>query len=1740
MVTERRSRYSLRKLSVGVASVLLGTTVYGYNVAHADENVAVDNSSNNAQAGSVNQPYADHVTCSKQADVNMEGNQPAENSSENSNVNQQVMVVNNNIQTATFNLNNAQPVVGLTTSLMVNDPNRVAPAGQSKAQWDSFDWLTQTDTGKPPVSAQITNYMFRWGFNGTLRLSADQLSRAQTIDLFEITQRSNNSGRTTQSFENNGTPFTLNGQQVGYFHLSADLIPSGYNTVWQPWTRMRMQLVIDHPLTDISGVQRVKVDVPWAGTIGFQSPYSFRGVQSSDITYIITGLGIPSRLYKAHYYWPDGIRNIIDLGNNWYSKRQQSVSSTLTQFDGGHLTTTYIYPSFNSQEDEGKFAQSHGTLNNQNHDGNLEAAVRIRADDNALLLKDTMAKTTKEFIEIPAYRSDGQMYASSQALAGAYGKDINVIKCEPNLTLSQLKAKFGTGFFISQQSDGSLLVYERINKQDLKLQPDQIEAAVNSLVITSPNLNSDLSIHTDAQAKTVARQWINKFLNGPFKGIPINVGITGVSYLLTNPVKKTIVHVDNLDVNTGKTLETVDAHNSFNSAILEGQSQIAVHYVDANSHVEVQQADIHTDWANNSLTIQPNLKVKGYHLTGRMLDKAFNVVNYNLDQRYPVKGIKDIYLEVAPDEQDVSDTDPYATATRKRFIVAVNMQTKEAKLLATQTVTLHAKAIKTADGKVHYSDWTTGKYPEYQLPDEMWGINDYTHKYVYENSNVKVTDADTVSIVSYNYLSGLLFKDVDTNEKVSTRNNVEGLKLSYDLSTGVPMIKTWNSGNGSWQASELTGFPFKLDYDSMLKDYGIGDKLDHITTVVNPLNYYDVLVHAGSSASMSLPKGYHLVANQPQTGTVAFGQTGYILIEKDTSPANFIFHDLEDNQQVGSTITVNAKYGEDTPVSLTVPDGYVLSPDQTLPTSVRYEGQPIAPRVINLYKASVPTYYDFLDRDTNKRVDLETVNAAFGKSTVLHLTVPEGYILAPGSTLPTSVDYEGKPLPPHIIYVLKASSSVIYQFIDVENNNQVVGQHSVQTTYGKTTPVSLTVPKYYELVNSEKLPTGASYSRDPQTVQIKVRRSNAKISYQFVDQDTGQDVGNLITVNGKYGLAKSVNLTIPSDYQLASGQSLPMSVTFSAVNMPEVKIMVVRKPSVAQYQFVDDMQGGQNVGNVIQIKGKTGLTGSVSLTVPKNYQLAAGQTLPTSVVFTAGTMPVQRIHLVHVIVSHTEKVTSRLRFIENLPDHNGGINPKTLADINIKADREHAVDQVTGHDEISDWTLRMPVYEDTKDPIDHGDQIVFSKEISDHFLLNHEDDNANFKLAQSNWLDYVSGYSFDIHGDAQHRLSNGFSGNFFGQSIFLRNSKSVFGWLWIPNNYTGRYYEEVSADVKAMSMFLDQISQVGHPLDDTVYLDYTPLDQSGKIIYQTPDGRQQISSAGFSGKTDQTVNLSYQLPEGYHLYGNQSLVSTYKMTPEDNTKVVLVTPNETTYQEHKTVTRRIHLRNQVVTQSVNFIRDVKLVGNDRSYGDWSAPGYWLAYRVPVIDGFVVNQSMINAELVSADSADQDVYVDYQPVAKPRMISFVLANGQVIKQQQVEGNVDVASLIPEGYQLLSTGTSGSRYLVTAKSRTYLAHDTDIPADIEPLAHVVTRTIIVPLANGRSRKIIQRVKFERTATVNQATGEVTYSDWQAIGSGKFNRINVPRRLGKRAKLFGGSVSAQVVKPTDHNTVVRVRYL
>ena len=72
-----------------------------------------------------------------------------------------------------------------------------------------------------------------------------------------------------------------------------------------------------------------------------------------------------------------------------------------------------------------------------------------------------------------------------------------------------------------------------------------------------------------------------------------------------------------------------------------------------------------------------------------------------------------------------------------------------------------------------------------------------------------------------------------------------------------------------------------------------------------------------------------------------------------------------------------------------------------------------------------------------------------------------------------------------------------------------------------------------------------------------------------------------------------------------------------------------------QYQFVDKTNG-QNVGEPISFKGDFGKQVPVTLTVPDNYKLADGQTLPTETPVLGVTNPVIKIYLDH----KTEDVTN--------------------------------------------------------------------------------------------------------------------------------------------------------------------------------------------------------------------------------------------------------------------------------------------------------------------------------------------------------------------------------------------------------------------------------------------------------------------------------------------------------------------
>lgn len=126
-------------------------------------------------------------------------------------------------------------------------------------------------------------------------------------------------------------------------------------------------------------------------------------------------------------------------------------------------------------------------------------------------------------------------------------------------------------------------------------------------------------------------------------------------------------------------------------------------------------------------------------------------------------------------------------------------------------------------------------------------------------------------------------------------------------------------------------------------------------------------------------------------------------------------------------------------------------------------------------------------------------------------------------------------------------------------------------------------------------------------------------------------------------------------------------------------IIPIHKASLI-YQFVDDNNNGANVGNPVVITGNVNSVQQVSeLSVPTNYQLAAGQSLPTSVQIPQNNDTL-KIHLVHVTQSVSDsKIIYRTI---NVTDPNGKV---TSTKQSAMISRQGTKDLVTNQTNWDNW-----------------------------------------------------------------------------------------------------------------------------------------------------------------------------------------------------------------------------------------------------------------------------------------------------------------------------------------------------------------------------------------------------------------------------------------------------------------------
>ena len=226
-----------------------------------------------------------------------------------------------------------------------------------------------------------------------------------------------------------------------------------------------------------------------------------------------------------------------------------------------------------------------------------------------------------------------------------------------------------------------------------------------------------------------------------------------------------------------------------------------------------------------------------------------------------------------------------------------------------------------------------------------------------------------------------------------------------------------------------------------------------------------------------------------------------------------------------------------------------------------------------------------------------------------------------------------------------------------------------------------------------------------------------------------------------------------------------------------------------------------------------------------------------------------------------------------------------------------------------------------------------------------------------------------------------------------------------------------------------------------------------------------------------------------------------------------------------------------VTQTVNFTRMATFdeVTGEITYSNWasSEPTEWSQYAAPEVAGYTATQ-MVKSQVVSAETADETIRISYTANTQAGKISYVDSDGdgKEVGQTALTGKTDQSVVVtpeaPAGWRIVPgqdipksvTATATGIPTVTVKvehSTIIVTPETpekDIPTGpvpgdpsknyekMESLTASPTRTIVVTDPSGKTTEVTQTVNFTRTATFDEVTGKVTYSDWKLQNSNASN--------------------------------------
>lgn len=535
-----------------------------------------------------------------------------------------------------------------------------------------------------------------------------------------------------------------------------------------------------------------------------------------------------------------------------------------------------------------------------------------------------------------------------------------------------------------------------------------------------------------------------------------------------------------------------------------------------------------------------------------------------------------------------------------------------------------------------------------------------------------------------------------------------------------------------------------------------------------------------------------------------------------------------------------------------------------------------------------------------------------------------------------------------------------------------------------------------------------------------------------VDEVTGDITYSDWAVSGDPDLSAYTAPTVAG--YTASPASVAKVTPVQGQTVDDVTINYTANDQSVAIKFVDDDDHGAQVGSTITESGHTNEQISLTLTVPTNYDLASGQTLPTSYTFTSTDDQTITIHLVHqtetvngddpdYIPSGVDKSQLIHTVTRTINDNLSSGTRTTTQTATIT--RSATYDKVTGElSNFSDWTpASWDVYTPT---VPTGYTASPSSVPSEAITADTTDTTVDINYTASDQTVVIKFVDDDNNGSVVDTVSKtGATDSTINLNLSVPEHYALANGQTLPISYTFTSGNDQAITIHLVHKTKQVDGTKPSEIPSDVDQDQVIKHVTRTIVDELPSGTRTTTQTATLTRTATYDEVTHQLsnfsnwtngtwnaypvnaPDDYHVARITQTIgcTTTPISSIDAEQVTEETPDTTvmiTYQrdshttavtDMKTVTETIHYKysngrqaapDKVVTLTFTRYGIKDEDSGVTTWGAWTPAGQqtFPAVQSPEIDGYTADQAEISKQVIDPDSGNLEFTIVYNKNGTP--------------------------------------------------------------------------------------------------------------------------------------------------------------